>query len=63
MQTVDIYDVDEEVLIKAKVAEVLFDKGKVIYKLKDVVTGKRLDYDFTAKDIRPVTAEPKKEKK
>lgn len=52
MKTVDVYEVGEEVLIKAKVSAVYFEKDRISYELKDCVTGKKYEYKFSDKDMR-----------
>ena len=51
MYNTDLFAIDEEVLIRAKVASVRVDKDKIMYRLKDAVTGQPYPYEFSKKDM------------
>ena len=51
MYNADLFSIDEEVLIKAKVANVRVEKDKILYRLKDAVTGQPYPYEFAKRDI------------
>lgn len=53
MKMIEVYEQGEEVLIRAKVSRVIFDKNRISYELTDYVTGKKYDYHFSDKDLRP----------
>lgn len=59
MINVDMFRVDEDVLIKAKVAAVRVEKDKILYRIKDAVTGQPFPYEFSAKDL--ISCEPAEE--
>lgn len=53
MKTVRVYEEGETVMIKAKVAKVIFDKDRITYELKDFGNDQRYLTKFTEKDILP----------
>lgn len=53
MKTVNVYEEGETVLIKAKIARVIFDKDKITYELKEYGNDHRYSTRFTEKEITP----------
>jgi len=53
MKTFDVYQENETVMIKAKIARVIFEKDKVSYELKDYNTDQRFLNKFSEKDVIP----------
>ena len=54
MKTVNIYEVGETVLIKAKVAQIIPDKDRFVYELTADGETEKLKHRFQDKDITPV---------
>ena len=55
MKTVSLYEIGEEVLIKAKVTEVAIDNGEIVYQVQSIDNGKGMGIWF--KDDQLITAE------
>lgn len=53
MKTVKIFEIGENVMIKGKVVDAVFEGGNIKYKIKDDKTGKIFDWFYTDKDIIP----------
>lgn len=51
MKTVDMYEIGEQVLIRATVVDVIVDHGKLKYKLKAENTNNELEHMFSDKQI------------
>lgn len=51
MKTIKLYEVGEEVLVKAKITGVVIKEGEIRYALKNTITGKDYDYLFKDEDI------------
>ena len=54
MKTVNIYEVGETVLIKAKVSQIVPDKDRFVYELTADGETERLKHRFQDKDIYPI---------
>lgn len=54
MKTVNIYEVGETVLIKAKVTAIIPDKDRFVYELTADGETEKLKHRFQDKDITPV---------
>ena len=61
MKTVNVYEEGETVLIKAKIARVIFDKDKITYELKEYGNDHRYSTRFTEKEITPYKDEEEEE--
>ena len=61
MKTVNVYEEGETVLIKAKIARVIFDKDKITYELKEYGNDHRYSTRFTEKEITPYKGEEEEE--
>ena len=48
MKNVKLYEIGEEVWVKAKITGVTIKEGEIRYALKNTITGK--DYDYLFKD-------------
>ena len=53
MKHLDVYQENETVMIKAKIARVIFEKDKVSYELKDFNTEQRYLNKYSDKDVLP----------
>ena len=58
MKKVDMFEIEEEVLVKAKVTGMVIDDGQIKYKLKNTITGRDYDHLFKADQLIPITPEP-----
>lgn len=58
MKKVDMFEIEEEVLVKAKVMGMVIDDGQIKYKLKNTITGRDYDHLFKADQLIPITPEP-----
>lgn len=58
MKKVDMYEIEEEVLVKAKVIGMVIDDGQIKYKLKNTINGRDYDHLFKADQLIPITPEP-----
>ena len=54
MKTVNMYSIGEQVMIKARVADISIEKGKLRYTLKDEKANKTYGWTFADSDITPV---------
>lgn len=61
MKTVNIYEIGEMVMIKARVADIMIDNGNLRYTLKDEKAGKVYDWSFGDKDIIQIPEEKERE--
>ena len=53
MKTVELYEVGDEVLIKAKIAEVSMDNGEIVYNVQSLDTGKQMGVWFRNSQLIP----------
>lgn len=53
MRTIDIYDIGEEVLIRAKVTDIIVENGEVKYRIKAEHSNNELDHKFTDHQLMP----------
>lgn len=56
MKTIDIYDIGEDVLIRAKVTDIVVDKGEIKYKIKDEHSNNDLSHLYTDHQLIPYEA-------
>ena len=59
MRTVNLYEVGEEVMVKAKITDLVVEDGEVKYRIKNVLTGKDYGYLFKSEDIFPEASNSK----
>jgi len=57
MKTVDMYEVGEEVMIKAKVTEIIVENGELKYRITAEHSNNPLDHKFTEHQLTPVFQE------
>lgn len=57
MRTVDMYEIGEQVLIRANVTDILVDQGKIKYKLRVEHTSTDLDHTFSESQMIPMLQE------
>ena len=57
MRTVKMFEVDEEVMIKVKIASVEIRNGELLYRIKDPKSGNCLTYTYEDSDIYPCEGE------
>jgi len=62
MKTVNIYEQGEQVMIKARVADIAIENGKLRYTLKDEKANKTYGWTFADSDIIPINEEQTDEK-
>lgn len=55
---VEMYDVDEEVMIRVQVADQVIKDGEIKYELRDPVTNRRFDYLFGADQLTACEKKP-----
>ena len=53
MRTIKVFETGETVLIKAVVSQVIFEKDRITYTLKDAINGTAYQNRFSEKDIIP----------
>lgn len=53
MKTVDLYEVGEEVYVKATIMGITIDRGEIKYHLKNEITGRNYDHVFSSDQLRP----------
>lgn len=61
MRTVDIYDIGEEVLIRAKVTDIIVENGEVKYRIKAEHSNNDLDHKYTDHQLMPYSGAVNKE--
>lgn len=61
MRTIDIYDIGEEVLIRAKVTDIIVENGEVKYRIKAEHSNNELDHKFTDHQLMPYSGVVNKE--
>ena len=55
MKTIDMYEVGEEVLIKATVTDIVVENGEIKYRIKAEHSNNDLDHKFTEHQLIPIT--------
>ena len=58
MKTVNMFEMEEEVYVKATITNIIVERGEIKYQLKDQVTGKNYGYLFTSDLLTPVKNTP-----
>ena len=58
MKKIEMFEMDEEVLVSAKVVGIVIDDGEIKYKLKNTVNGRLYDHLFKTDQLVPITPEP-----
>lgn len=61
MRTVDIYEIGEEVLIKARIDDIIIENGEPKYKVSPEAAAESLAHKYTHSELKPVP--PKKQDK
>lgn len=51
MKTVKLFEMKEEVMVKAIITDIKVEKGEIKYQLRDVVTGRDYGYLFTGDQL------------
>ena len=59
MKKIDMYEVDDDVYVQAKVIGMTIDDGEIKYKLRNTVTGKNYDHLFKADQLTILEETPK----
>jgi hypothetical protein len=57
MKTINMYEVGEEVLIKASVTDILVENGEIKYRIKAEHSNNDLDHKFTDHQLIPYIKE------
>lgn len=56
MKKIEMFEMDEEVLVSAKVVGIVIDDGEIKYKLKNTINGRIYDHLFKADQLVPMPA-------
>ena len=62
MREVKLYDVGDEVMVKAVVTGVTIEQGEIKYQIKNEITGRNYDHLFIVDQLYPATEETECEK-
>ena len=62
MKTIDMYEVGEEVLIKASVTDIVVENGEIKYRIKAEHSNNDLDHKFTEHQLIPMLKEIEEDK-
>jgi len=54
MKTVKLYEIGEEVYVKAVITGVTIDQGEIKYQIKNDITGRNYDHLFTEEQLYPI---------
>lgn len=57
MKTINMYEVGEEVLIKASITDIIVENGEIKYRIKAEHSNNDLDHKFTEHQLTPVFKE------
>ena len=57
MREIKLYDVGDEVMVKAVVTGITIDQGEIKYQIKNEITGRNYEHLFVADQLYP-SAEP-----
>lgn len=60
MRTVDIYEIGEQVYIRARVDDIIIENGEPKYKVSPEAAAESLPHKYTHGELKPVTDLPKK---
>lgn len=60
MKTVKLYEVGDEVMVKAVVTAVTIEQGEIKYQIKNDITGRNYDHLFVCDQLYPVTSKSEK---
>ena len=58
MRTIDIYEIGEEVLIKARIDDIVIENGEPKYKVSPEAAAESLAHKYTHTELRPVPKKP-----
>ena len=58
MREIKLYDVGDEVMVKAVVTGVTIDQGEIKYQIKNEITGRNYEHLFLADQLHPSVADP-----
>ena len=53
MREVKLYEIGDEVMVKAVVTAVTIEQGEIKYQIKNEITGKNYDYLFVNEQLYP----------
>lgn len=62
MKKIDMYEIDDEVYVAAKVIGMTIDDGQIKYRLKNSITGKNYDHLFKADQLTMIFYPDRNEK-
>jgi hypothetical protein len=57
MMEISLYEVGDEVFVKAVVTAVTIDQGEIKYQIKNEITGRNYEHLFVNEQLFPSTAE------
>ena len=63
MREVNLYEVGDQVMVKAVVTGVTIDQGEIKYQIKNEITGRNYDHLFVNNQLFPAEAEGGEEEK
>ena len=57
MKAINLYEVGDEVMVKAVVTGVTIDQGEIKYQIKNEITGRNYEHLFVNEQLFPVSKE------
>ncbi len=57
MKAINLYEVGDEVMVKAVVTGVTIDQGEIKYQIKNEITGRNYEHLFVDNQLLPVSKE------
>ena len=60
MRTVDIYEIGEQVYIRARVDDIIIENGEPKYKVSPEAAAESLAHKYTHGELRPLPEAPKR---
>lgn len=60
MRTVDIYEIGEQVYIRARVDDIVIENGEPKYKVSPESAAESLPHKYTHTELKPIPEAPKK---
>ena len=58
MREVTLYEIGDEVMVKAVITAVVIEQGEIKYQIKNEITGRNYDHLFVAGQLFPSKEEP-----
>ena len=57
MRSINLYEVGDEVMVKAVITAVTIEQGEIKYQLKNEITGRNYEHLFVASQLFPTETE------